>query len=197
MNHNLLIGIFSLLCIPKAVIQLVLCTGRQRRILFQMHHRIIHKLVCHRNCIFCRRRKLTLITPAQLVNINSIEIYFQIQCCKCRTGENLRIINTELCKIPLYILQNILDIFFFRVDIVHFVHYKKEPISHLLAALLNLLRHITQQVGIIIGLQLCAVENVQNQAVGTALQCTISRVLMFLIARVVSTRSINQFQCCF
>ena len=90
-----------------------------------------------------------------------------------------------------------MHVLIFRIDIIHFVHYEQETVAYLLAALPYLLCHIIQQVGVIIGLELCTVQDVQNQTIGTAIQSTVGRIFVFLITGIVGTRGIDQFQCSF
>ena len=63
------------------------------------------------------------------------------------------------------------------------------------AAFPDLFCHVLQQCIIVVCAKLSSVEDVNNQTVRTTFQCSVCRVFVFLILRVICARRVDQLQC--
>ena len=65
---------------------------------------------------------------------------------------------------------------------------------HLFAAFFDLFRNIPEKAGVVVGAQLRAIQDVEDEVIGIVVDGAVGRVFMGLVLRVIGAGSVNQFQ---
>ena len=149
-NQCLLLGIIVCDRLTQTEIEFLLSTRRQGGIFFKMHGFVVNELVNHRKGVSGSQRKHTFLRPGQVINVNTLKISSDIQCSKRRAREDLWIFDTVSSQVSFCRKYSFTDVFFFRIELIHFVNNEKETVTNLFATFLNLIGNIVEKGCIVI-----------------------------------------------